>query len=119
VSEARFSEKPEILHQAFAESCKGPTDQYKVLPGGDARCQMVPSADIAASLLLRYDGALAIPYIVVERRTRLEGEAYIVGISYFATVPQKSGSLQPVYMNSPQLNRTFDNLFRAFGGTPI
>lgn len=119
VNEARFLKEPELLHEAFAASCQGPTDDYKQVNPSMARCKMVPSPDIAASLIVRYDGALEIPHIVVEQRTRAEGEAYIVGISYFASVPQKSGALQRVYLNSPQLNRTFDQLFRAFGGEPI
>lgn len=119
VSEARFTEAPDLLHEAFAAFCQGPTDDYKTLGRDGARCKMIPSPDIAASLIVRYDGALEVPHIVVERRTRTEGDGYVVGISYFASVPQKSGALQRVYLVSPHLHRTFDELFRAFGGEPI
>lgn len=119
INEARFAEAPDLLHEAFAASCQGPTDDYKIVSTNTARCKMVPSPDIAASLIVRYDGALEVPHIVVERQTRSDADGYVVGISYFATVPQKSGALQRVYLNSPQLNRTFDQLFRAFGGSPI
>ena len=119
INEARFSERPERLHQAFQESCSRPTDSYTTNGANQARCQMVPPPDIAAGLLVRFDGALEIPMIVVERVTREDEDGYVVGISYFANVPKKSGGNQRVYIRSRNLDRTIANLFRAFGGNPI
>lgn len=119
VNEARFAERPELLHMAFRDSCQGPTDSYAKLSGDKARCQMIPPPDVAAGLLVRFDGALDIPKIVVERSTRAVEGGYVVGISYFATVPKKSGNRQRVYLRSRDLDRTIERLFLAFGGTPL
>ncbi len=119
INEARFAERPERLHNAFRDSCQGPTDSYTVIGADKARCQMIPPPDVAAGLLVRFDGALAIPKIIVERVTRQAEDNYVVGISYFATVPKKSGANQRVYLRSRDLDRTIERLFRAFGGEPI
>ena len=119
VNEARFAERPELLHMAFRDSCQGPTDSYANFGANRARCQMIPPPDVAAGLLVRFDGALDIPKIIVERETRAADDGFVVGISYFATVPKKSGASQRVYLRSRDLDRTIENLFRAFGGTPI
>lgn len=119
ISEAVFTKQPDLLHQAFRAACQGPTDVYKILDRNTAHCRMVPPADIAASLIVRYDGALKVPHIVVERRTRAVEGKFVVGISYFASVPQKSGRTQRVYLRSRELDRTFQSLFRNFGGVPL
>ena len=119
VNEARFAARPDLLHQAFRDSCQGPTDEYSAPDGTTGRCQMVPSPDIAANLILRYDGALEIPHIVVERQTRPVSDGYVVAISYFASIPQKAGAPRRVYLRSPELDRNFAALFEAFGGVPL
>lgn len=119
VNEARFDERPERLHAAFRDSCQGPTDSYSVIGQDQARCQMIPPPDVAAGLLVQFDGALEIPKIIVERMTRPADDGFVVGISYFASVPKKSGGNQRVYLRSRDLDRTIATLFRAFGGTPL
>ncbi len=119
VNEARFAETPELLHDAFRDSCQGPNDDYKPLGRNGARCRILPPPDIAAQLLLRYDGALEVPYIIVERKTRQDDDGVVVSVGYFASVPLKSGAEQRVYLRSNRLERTIDDLFRAFGGEPI
>ncbi len=119
INEAVFSDRPDTLHAAFRDSCRGPSETYTALSRDSARCRMIPPPDVAAGLVLRYDGALEVPHIVIERKTRRVDEGYVVGIEYFATVPQRSGADQRVYLRSDSLDRTISNLFRAFGGTPI
>jgi hypothetical protein len=119
VSKARFDSRPDQFYAAFAASCQGPADEYRTLGRDSAQCRMKPTPEIAAGLIFRYDGALEIPRIVVEQKTEQKDGNVVVSISYFATVPQKSGGQQRVYLRSRQLDRDFDNLFRLFGGTPI
>ncbi len=119
VNEARFAEKPEMLFQAFEAACDGPSDVYTELRGDKARCRILPPPDVAAPLLLRYDGALEIPYIFIERKLRQDEDGFVVTFDYFASVPLKSGKEQRVYLRSPRLDRNIDNLFEAFGGQPI
>lgn len=119
VNEARFTEFPDLLHMAFRESCQGPADSYAATGQNKAQCQTVPSPDVAAGLLLRYDGALDVPYIVLERQTRAVDNGFVVGISYFASVPKRSGADQRIYLRSRNLDQTIADLFRAFGGDPI
>lgn len=119
VNEARFTDRPELLHMAFRESCQGPADSYKTLGRDRVQCQTVPPPDVAAGLLLRYDGALDVPHIVVERQTRQVENGFIVAISYFASVPKRSGNDQRIYLRSRDLDLTIAELFRAFGGEPI
>ncbi|MEO9898292.1 MAG: hypothetical protein ABJD13_06920 [Paracoccaceae bacterium] len=119
VNEARFSEPPEQLFEAFKEACDGPKDVYTELRDGSAQCRILPPPDVAAPLLLRFDGALEIPYIFIKRRTRKDGDGFIVTFDYFASVPLKTGNQQKVYLRSPRIDQNIDQLFQAFGGTPI
>ena len=119
INEARFDERPEQLHLAFRASCQGPADSYSDRGADEAICQMIPPPDVAAGLIVQFDGALEVPMIVVERMTRKVDDGYVVGISYFATVPKKSGNDQRVYLRSRGLDRIIENLFRAYGGRPI
>ncbi|MEO9515411.1 MAG: hypothetical protein ABJH45_22820 [Paracoccaceae bacterium] len=119
VNEARFTEQPERLFQAFEAACDGPKDVYTELRDGSAQCRILPPPDVAAPLLLRFDGALEIPYIFIKRRTRKDGDSFIVTFDYFASVPLKTGNQQKVYLRSPRIDQNIDQLFQAFGGTPI
>ena len=119
VNEARFTEQPKQLFKAFEASCDGPADVYTEQRNGDARCRILPPPDVAGSLLLRFDAALEIPYIFIERTSRKEGDGFVVTFDYFASVPLKTGNEQRVYLRSPRIDENIDELFMAFGGTPI
>lgn len=119
VSQARFAEEPKNFHSAFEDLCAGPTDTYSIQSRTTARCRTVVDPETAAMLIVRYDGALEIPYFVAERVTTNSPEGFVVSLSYFATLQLKSGSEQRVYLRSRRFEDTIDNLFRAFGGEPI
>lgn len=119
MNEALYVEEPQGLYNAFRESCSGPGSKYTRLGTTGARCRLVPTPDVAAELLIRYDGALDIPFFFVERQTRSEGEAYVISLDYFASVPLKNGHEQRVYLRSTRLDRQIDQMFRITGGTPI
>ena len=119
VNEALYIVEPTGLYTAFRESCQGPGTQYKALGATGAQCRLVPTPDIAAQLIVRYDGALDIPYYFIERRTRQSEDGFVISFDYFATVPQKNGSEQRVYVRTRRLDRQIDEMFRLTGGQPL
>ena len=119
VNEALYVVEPQGLYAAFRESCTGPGSKYTALGATGARCRLVPSPDLAAQLLLRYDGALDVPYYFIERRTRAQGNAFVITLDYFASVPLKNGREKRIYLRSNRLDRRIDEMFVRTGGQPI
>lgn len=119
VNQALYVEEPQILYTAFRNSCDGPGSQYKELGPNGAQCRLAPTPDVAAELLLRFDGDLGIPYYFIERRTQAASEGFVVTLDYFASVPLKNGKERRVYLRSKRLDRQIDQMFVQTGGTPI
>ena len=76
-----------------------------------------PPPDVAAFLVLKYDGALAAPSLVVQKETgRGSDSDFVVELSYFAEVIQKSGNPRRVYFKQRSLDNLMDELLAATGG---
>ncbi|WP_299370035.1 hypothetical protein [uncultured Tateyamaria sp.] len=81
------------------------------------QCRILPPPDVAAFLVLQYDGALEAPTLVVQKETATADGNVVVELSYFAEVVQKSGNPRRIYFKQPELDRLMDQLLAATGGT--
>lgn len=117
VRRAIFGESPAPLDDAFRSSCQSPGDKIKQVSNSVVQCRIVPPPDLAAFLLLQYDGALEAPSLIVQKQTARDASDYVVELSYFAEVIQKSGNPRRIYFKQQRLDRLMDGLLEASGGT--
>lgn len=116
VRSAVFDTDPQTLDAAFRDTCDSPGDELRDVRGGIVQCRILPPPDVAAFLVLQYEGALEVPNLVVQKETSQEGDAFVVELSYFAEVVQKSGNPRRIYFKQPALDRLMDRLLTATGG---
>lgn len=117
VRRAVFGESPAPLDEAFRSSCTSPGDSIRQVSRSVVQCRILPPPDVAAFLLLQYDGALEAPTLVVQKQTARANSDYVVELSYFAEVIQKSGNPRRIYFKQPRLDTLMDALLEASGGT--
>ena len=116
VRRAVFEQTPEPLDLAFRSSCDSPGDELRQVSRNVVQCRILPPPDLAAFLVLQYDGALKAPTLVVQKQTDRNAEDYVVELSYFAEVVQKSGNPRRIYFKQRDLDRLMDQLLTATGG---
>jgi len=116
VRRAVFATDPAPLDDAFRASCDSPGDELRQYRGGIVQCRILPPPDLAAFLVLQYDGALEAPTLVVQKETDRDDGSYIVELSYFAEVVQKSGNPRRIYFKQRALDQLMDQLLAATGG---
>ncbi len=117
--QAFFAAEPTTLNTAFRDACDSPGDVLASPSRGILQCRTLPTPDFAAFLLLEYDGALETPVIVMQnQQTRVTTPASgtVVEFSYFAEVPQKSGTPRRIYYKDRQLDALLDRMLQAAGG---
>ncbi|UOA27529.1 hypothetical protein [Pseudosulfitobacter sp. DSM 107133] len=122
VRRALFAQDPTGLHEAFRAACDSPGDILATPARGIVQCRTLPTPDFAAFLLLEYDGALKTPTVVMQkqqRRTDAGPQSTLVEFSYFAEVPQKSGTPRRIYYKDRQLDHLLDQMMRAAGGKTV
>ncbi|MEM8578452.1 MAG: hypothetical protein AAGF60_11405 [Pseudomonadota bacterium] len=113
---ALFDGAPDALNASFRAACTDPGDVYTRPSRFVQQCRTPPTPDLAAFLLLEYDGALRAPSVVIQTEERRGADAVEVGFSYFAEVPQKSGNARRIYFRDRQLDGFIDLLLVASGG---
>ena len=69
VRRAVFAAEPQPLDAAFRSSCDSPGDELRQVSRAVVQCRIPPPPDVAAFLVLQYDGALAAPTLVVQKET--------------------------------------------------
>ena len=117
VRRAVFAAEPQPLDAAFRSSCDSPGDELRQVSRAVVQCRIPPPPDVAAFLVLQYDGALAAPTLVVQKETaRDAADAFVVELSYFAEVVQKSGNARRIYFKQRSLDSLMDDLLAATGG---
>lgn len=116
VRRAIFESSPEPLDSAFRSSCDAPGDVFRQVSRSVVQCRILPPPDVAAFLLLQYDGALEAPTLVVQKETDMDQDAFVVELSYFAEVVQKSGNARRIYFKQRSLDSLMDRLLQATGG---
>ncbi|MEM6759656.1 MAG: hypothetical protein AAF601_09290 [Pseudomonadota bacterium] len=116
VRRATFAADPAPLDAAFRASCDTPGDEIRQISRGVLQCRIPPPPDLAAFLVLQYDGALAAPTLVVQKETEQAVDSVVVELSYFAEVVQKSGNPRRIYFRQRSLDALMDALLEATGG---
>ena len=116
VRTAMFANQPEPLDAAFRSSCDSPGDVLKQVNPRTVQCRIPPPPDVAAFLVLQYDGALEAPTLVVQKETARNDAGFEVKLSYFAEVVQKSGNPRRIYFKQRALDGLMDQLLTATGG---
>ncbi|WP_299725376.1 hypothetical protein [uncultured Tateyamaria sp.] len=116
VRRAVFAETPAPLDLAFRSSCDSPGDELRQISRSVVQCRILPPPDLAAFLVLQYDGALQAPTLVVQKETDSEADNFVVELSYFAEVVQKSGKARRIYFKQRDLDQLMDRLLAATGG---
>ncbi|MEO0746054.1 MAG: hypothetical protein AAFY49_11970, partial [Pseudomonadota bacterium] len=112
-----FEQEPQPLDVAFRSSCDSPGDELRQISRSVLQCRIPPPPDVAAFLVLQYDGALVAPTLVVQKETgRDTDNAFVVELSYFAEVIQKSGNARRIYFKQRSLDGLMDELLAATGG---
>lgn len=117
VRSAVFAQSPAQLDQAFRSSCDSPGDVLRQVSRSVVQCRILPPPDLAAFLVLQYNGALEAPTLVVQKETEPEADTFVVELSYFAEVVQKSGNARRIYFKQRDLDQLMDRLLTATGGT--
>ncbi|THH38763.1 hypothetical protein E4Z66_04150 [Aliishimia ponticola] len=113
---AFFATNPMALDEAFKEGCNGPGDIFRRIDGDTAQCALLPTPEGAAFLLVTFDAQLEEPRLIVEKRTRRDGDGYRVEMSYYAEVLAKTGKRQRIYMPRRTLDRQIDMILTNSGG---
>lgn len=113
---AIFDANPDGLDEAFAQGCQSPGDTLTRPTRNTTRCNIPPTPESAAFLLLEFDAKLEAPKMVVEKVTRQLTDCILVELSYFAEITAKSGKPRRVYIVNRSLDRRLDNILRASGG---
>lgn len=116
VRRAVFAEAPVPLDDAFRSSCDSPGDVFRQVSRTVVQCRILPPPDLAAFLVLQYDGALEAPTLVVQKETDQDAGNFVVELSYFAEVVQKSGNPRRIYFVQRNLDSLMDQLLSATGG---
>ncbi len=116
--QAFFAQRPDALDEAFRASCAPPIRAVRQITRDTVQCRIIPRPEAAAYLLLNFDGALEAPSMVVQKRTRRAEGGYLVELSYFAEVTQKSGYPRRIYESRRDMDRLLDRLLESTGGTP-
>ncbi|MEL7098946.1 MAG: hypothetical protein AAGM84_08975 [Pseudomonadota bacterium] len=114
---AIFPGAPTVLRDSFRAACTDPGDQFVRVNRQIRQCRSLPTPDLAAFLLVQYDGALEVPKLIIQTEERGTGSSVEVGFSYFAEVTQKSGGVRRIYFRDRQLDAFIDRLLVAAGGT--
>ncbi|MEM6310739.1 MAG: hypothetical protein AAF754_11870 [Pseudomonadota bacterium] len=114
---AIFATNPAGLDTAFKDGCSSPGDTITRPNARTLRCNIVPTPQSAAFLLLEFDAKLEPPKMVVEKVTRQLSDCVLVEFSYFAEITAKSGKPQRVYIPNRSLDRRLDQILRASGGS--
>lgn len=116
VRRAIFAANPVDLNAAFEQGCQQPGDVFSQPNRETARCDIVPTPDSAAFLLIQFDAKLEAPSLVVQKVVRKAAECFEVEMSYFAEVRAKTGNLQRIYIQSRDLDRQIDQILTTTGG---
>lgn len=118
--QARFDSDPAGFFSAAAAACAGPGRRV-IRSGSDTvSCEMLPTPEAAAALILRYGGTLeALPTYVISFSTRREGAGYIVTADARTLVPRPDGVVLTLRFADPALDVAMRDLLAAAGGQTL
>lgn len=119
-SRAFFAAFPDRLLGAAAAACNGAGQRPETPDAGTVRCLTLPTPDIAAALILSYDGTVSdLPLYIVSFATTASGQGYVVTADSYVTVPQTDGTIRTIRTIDPVVTTGMMELLVAAGGSPV
>jgi hypothetical protein len=119
-SRAFFPSFPDRLLTAAVQACNSPGQRPESPSANTVRCLSLPTPDVAAALILSYDGTIAdLPLYVVSFDTIPSDGGYIVTADSYVTVPQTDGTIRTVRLMDPVVASEMMDLLTTAGGTAV
>jgi hypothetical protein len=119
-SRAFFPAFPDRLLSAAVAACNSPGQRPESPDASTVRCLSLPTPDVAAALILSYDGTVSdLPLYVVSFDTMPSEGGYVVTADSYVTVPQTDGSVRTVRLLDPNVTSGMMDLLVAAGGTAV
>ncbi|MCX8953799.1 hypothetical protein OU790_10170 [Ruegeria sp. NA] len=116
---ALFETQPQRLFEAFESSCSGPGKVFEKIGKQAFECSEYLPPKAAAYLILNYDGfPQDLPQSVMRLTSSKTGSGYRVDARSYFKVPQKTGAIVEVPLESDALDQAISSLYLAMGGTP-
>lgn len=117
---ALFDSFPESLLEAVEAACDDPGETLLTTVTGALRCEALPPPEIAASLILNYDGTVQdLPRFVLSFTTLARDGRYLVTSENYIRVPQRSGPDRQVRITDPGVESSMIRLLTAAGGVLV
>jgi hypothetical protein len=119
-SRAFFPTFPERLLTAAVAACDSPGQRPESPDAQTVRCLSLPTPDVAAALILSYDGTVSdLPLYVVSFQSVPAQGGFVVTADSYVTVPQTDGTVRTVRMQDPTVASGMMDLLVAAGGTAV
>ncbi|WP_171090223.1 MULTISPECIES: hypothetical protein [unclassified Ruegeria] len=116
---AQFETYPQRLFDVFETSCSGPGESFERTSGQTFECREFLPAEASAYLILNYDGnPQDLPQSVMRLTSSKNADGYRIDANVFFKVPQRTGSVVEVPLDSTELDQSISRLFQAMGGSP-
>ena len=116
---ARFTEYPQMLFDAFRETCTGPARDYRSSGPRSAECRALMPPQITAAFILEYDGTTEdLPRLVIRFQAEPDAGTFLVSNDVFVNIPQRRGGPRQVPFQDARLRRQLDTLYLDAGGVP-
>lgn len=119
-SRAFFPAFPDRLLTAAVAACNSPGQRPETPDALTVRCLSLPTPDVAAALILSYDGTVTdLPLYVVSFDAAPSQGGYVVTADSYVTVPQTDGTVRTVRLQDPGVASGMMDLLVAAGGTAV
>jgi hypothetical protein len=118
--QAFFEDDPAEFLAATRAACAGPGLSTGRSGAEDFRCELLPTPEIAAMLILRYGGTVeALPVYVLSFTSEPSGEGYVVTADARVLVPRGDGSVLTLRFADPEVDADITAILTAAGGRPL
>ncbi len=119
-AQAYFKAYPGHFFEAAAAVCTQPGQELVRPDAHEVRCESFPTPEVAAALILQFDGTVeALPQFVIAFRGANDSAGYLVTADSYIRVPQKSGTAQQLRFPDDEMTENFKTLLEQAGGRPL
>lgn len=116
---AQFPQYPKALFDTFETGCDGPGETFKRIGKREFECSELLPPETTAFLILNYDGSpQELPQSVMRLTSTKNESGYRVDARLFFKVPQRTGTIVEVPVESKTLDQALGALYQRMGGSP-